>query len=395
MERIAQTYPDEATLGFFGESRNGRRMPFLVISRGKKEGRKAILLTASLHANELTGGNLLLSCAEEWIKRVGSNAEQSLCLYVLPRIAIDGAEYVISTRSVVRSRETISNGAQIIRRDLDGNGLVLQMRWPDEKGDFFVPEEDPRIVLPFEGSCGAGRRYHQVCEGVLGEDVAKGITPDEPPYFPDFNRDFATKGKTSEAFTEPEVCALRDFVIAHPDIKAALDLHSGNPAVFYPDSWVGMENWEQSPGYRIGTKLEEAFKAPLVSSYSEIRTGVPQKKGPGYFIHWLNERFGIPAYILEVGLYYNSFGIAYGEFEDNAALCLQSTRRLLSEAGGFGGDPVFHAWKPFHHRQFGLVEIGGWDGLLYRNPPFEDWPALAERTMSSIGVMVEYLSDHE
>lgn len=390
MDELSRTYPG-VSMEFFGESREGRKLPWLHVAG---TGKSALLLVSTLHAAELTGGVILLAALEAFLRKRGEGPCEHPTIYLLPRIAVDGSEQVIATGRQLRSGVVPATGSQIEPEDLDGDGLILHMRWPDPEGPFFVPDEDSRMLVVYEEGVTTmpGRRYRQFIEGRIADETAG--APSFTPIGPDFNRVFASEDSIK---AEPETAALAAFIEAHPEIAVALDFHNGNPAVFYPGSWL--DKSMDSVEHRLGRDLAAIYGMPYVSEYQELFSKVPEKKQTGYFIDWLDARCHIPAFIVEWGLYYNAYGVDLVSHPEalasSFALGWYWQKTLFATGDVHQDNGAFVPWRPFNHPQFGPVEIGGWDYLSYANPTAPEWPALTENTEKVLGLMCRWVAERE
>jgi hypothetical protein len=261
------------------------------------------------------------------------------------------------------------------------------MRWPSPTGQHRLSEKDPRIVLPRRPGDTGGTFYELADEGLIHQWEGGSVL--SVTAYCDFNRNFpaadwrqtpwntATQMSPHGAYplSEPETRALVDFVLAHPNITVAADFHTGNPAVFYPRQAIR----ELAPHpadadliERIGRRAADITGWPLLSSYTELKTGVKGSETAGGAKDWLYERMGIPVVLLEMGMFYNYLGFStadlYALGDDHAeatSLALLAAHDADPEIG------LFSNWTPFDHPQLGRVEIGGWDTVPWSNPPLK------------------------
>ncbi|MGI6082441.1 MAG: M14 family metallopeptidase [Limnochordia bacterium] len=357
--------------------------------------RPGFLITANMHAVELAGSRVCVDLIDHLIEVHSREADigrllRERVLYVIPRVAVDGAEYVLATLNRVRSvppRRRVAN--RVYAQDIDGDGRILSMRVQDRRGNLKLSERDPRLLVPKGEDDTEGPFYRLFVEGLVhdwsGEsfgDVAGDI---------DFNRNFpagwqpvaSTVSSGPYPLSEPETRGLAEFVCAHPHIWGALDLHTGNPAVFYPSATVEGGSAPKEDAALIARLAKEAGTAtgfPVLSGYREITSGRPDTGLPGTFMNWLYEHRGIPALLIELGLFYNYLGIETARLKDAPAQHREETESaLLAWHDAHEGSSLFTDWRPFDHPQFGRVEIGGWDYVLWSNPPPAELDGLSRR----------------
>jgi hypothetical protein len=359
------------------------------------ERRPGFLVTANLHAVELAGSSVCVQLIDHLIARHSRDADihrllQERVLYVIPRLAVDGADYVLQTLNRVRSvppRRRVRN--TIYAQDIDGDGRILSMRVQDRRGNLKVSARDPRLLVPRDEDDIEGPFFRLFVEGAVHEwdegsysDVAGDI---------DFNRSFPANWQLTAGtvlsgpypLSEPETRGLAEFVCAHPNICGALDFHTGNPAVFYPAATVEGRSAPAEDAAliaRLGQIASTVTGFPLLSSYGEITSGRAAPGPPGTLKDWLYEHRGVPALLVELGLFYNYLGIDTTKLKNPAAQREEETGlALLAWHDAHEGSTLFRDWQPFDHPQLGTVEIGGWDYVLWSNPPPAELEGLGDR----------------
>lgn len=387
---LKECYPDWVELYSIGKSVEGRDLWCVQIADPglsiPLEFRPAMLVTGNMHSVELAGSCQVLHLAQfltgELMKGEACPEKlRSQVWYLIPRISPDGAEKALENGARNRSRWIEARRSNcLIPEDVDGNGRILEMRWKSETGKFRLSEKDPRIVVPRQPG-DQGPFYEATLEGTV-EDWDGGEIRSLPARS-DFNRNFPTRewrsipdwiGHGRYPLSEPETRAVADFVLAHPHITRAVDFHTGNFAVFRtfatrPAGWA--PEADKQLFNEIGKIAEQITGWPYVTSYEEIKGHGPNVDGTfGTFKDWLYESCGIPAYVPEMGMYYNYCGV---EGKDLNLPPVEFTEKHnLALLAAHDADPerkLFYEWTPFQHPQLGEVEIGGWDVLQWSNPP--------------------------
>ena len=409
LRQLVETAPDLLTLTSIGDTPQGRSL-WCVTAANERSGppadrRPALLVTATLHATELAGSRVCLHLLEHLVEHYGEDATVTRRLdegafYVVPRIAADGADYVLETRSGgVRSRHVDLDPADVepdavLPADVNGDGRILTMRWPDPDGDRQTLPDDDRVLVPRAPGASVGpaeeaggRRYRTAIEGTVpdyrGGPVSKADGRN------DFNRNFPAeawrpidwRGHGKYPLSEPETRAVAEFLYDHPNVTGVVDLHTGNPAIFHPSAVLDDRSGRDADLLeRIGRRAEELTGFPYLSSYREARTGERITELPGSLKDFAYERTGSLAYVVELGMCYNSLGM------ETADLAMPTHeherewgRRLIAYHDEHPEAGLFHDWEPFEHPQLGPVEIGGWDRVRFANPPLSELESIAER----------------
>ena len=92
-------------------------------------------------------------------------------IYVLPRLSVDGAERYLTTPYFLRSSTRVYPFEEeqdgLYEEDIDGNGLILEMRIQDPNGPWKRSEKDSRIMRRREIDDEGGVYYHVLTEGLI------------------------------------------------------------------------------------------------------------------------------------------------------------------------------------------------------------------------------------
>lgn len=426
VQALAAAYPNLVSLQSMAVTPEGRNVWLLEIAAERSDGipleyRPAFVFQANLHAVEMTGSRLCLVLAEHLCANYSrDDALRSLLgkrvVYIIPRLAVDGAEYVLRTSNNSWCRSKYVDAPQknsITPEDIDGDGKILSMRWPSPDGLCVLSTNDSRLMLTRRLTQIAGEYYYLVDEGMIhdwdgGElDTARNQSQARC----DFNRDFPTAnwrpyphflGQGKYPLSEPETRAMADFIIGHTNIVGVLDFHGGNQAIFYPTAAIKTAA-EYDEDARlialIGEKAQAMTGLPLLSSYEEIKTGKPQGETTGSYWNWCYERQGKLALVFELGMIYNYLGfnsrqafpmfdytsidVIGPDFPEPLGLAMLRWHDQHPDGG------VFHEWKPFDHPQLGKVEIGGFNIIGHVNPPPEE---RAELCAKCVAFCLEYMT---
>ncbi|MCX7669135.1 MAG: M14 family zinc carboxypeptidase [Anaerolineae bacterium] len=180
----------------------------------------------------------------------------------------------------------------------------------------------------------------------------------------------------------PEVRAVVDFFVGHPNICGGVSFHTDSGVLLRP---FGDRPDDQMPpedlwAYRtIGRKGEALTGYPAVPVFHDF--GYYPKQYIGGTFDWIYEHLGRFVWTVEIWNPRKEAGIEDGRWidwyrdhppEDDLKLLRWADREL-------GGDG-YVAWRPFQHPQLGRVELGGWNRFLaFSNPPPHRLRAEVER----------------
>jgi hypothetical protein len=364
---------DLMALGSIGTSPEGREQWLATItepSTGAADSKPAYYVQANVHAHEMYGTTAALHLIHTLLT---SPAARDLLgrvtFYVVPRANPDGAEYALSTQGDVRSRVTINekiNG--VVPRDLNGDGMILNMRWEDPAGPFTVDPEDNRILVPRRHG-DSGPFYYQCTEGLIHDYDGGHLRLSVDNY--DFNRNYPIGWKhgtdiAQYPFANPEMRAVGDFLLSHPNVFAGIDFHGGTPAILRPDSLADEEMNESDLELilEIGKMGERLSGLRLMSSRDYRASWRKPVVLPGNSKDFAHFGLGISWYVIEVGWGYSAAGIGPDESFD----ALQETRerqfmrrimRFADEHADTDTRIVFVPWEDYDHPQLGPVQVGG------------------------------------
>jgi len=406
-----EAFPDLVRLSSLVQTPEGRHVWLLTIGPDPDRPRPAAWIDGNMHASELAGSSVALAVAEDAIRahlnpgaplhdlpaHLLDVVRQDTLIYVLPRISPDGAEHVLTSGAYVRSNPRDSRLGRSQPRwrnaDMDGDGQARLMRREDPAGDFVRSAENPDLLLPRRIE-DPGPYYAVYPEGFI--EPWDGFSIPAPDYLSDnetdLNRNFPydwapephQKGAGQFAASEPESRAITEFVVAHPNIFAWINLHTFGgvyirPAGDLPDKKMDQSDLEL---YRLlGEWAERVVGYPMVSGFEEF-TYEPDKPLRGDLTAFVHAQRGAVGMVCELWDLWKQAGLAvHRPFVLNYQ---QRSREDIEQIGRWdrahNQGRVVGAWRPFDHPQLGPVEIGGYDPRLgIWNPPPEHLPDLCER----------------
>lgn len=396
LQSWAEDFPRLSRVWSAGTSPEGRQQWVMELTNqatGPAEGKPAYFINGNTHAGEVSGSAACLCTIQELLHGYG---QDELCthvldtrtVYVMPRITMDGSEYYLTTpnsvRSAARPYPETEEPDGLHPQDIDGDGLILQMRLPDPHGDWKVSEFDPRLMVKRGPDDFGGEYYRLLPEGLIKNYDGVLVKLARPQYGLDFNRNFAAnwapehrqKGAGPYPFSEPETRAVADFMLQHKNIGGALGYHTAvgvflRPFEHLSDDKMLPADLELYKTFGHMGKEETGF--PLYSIFHDL-TWDQSNPTVGSFPDWAYAHLGILGLEIELWDMPKRAGIerrnlkamqnlTSKQAEEEELKLLQWNDRELNGAG-------FIDWHPFLHPQLGPVELGGWNRkFVQQNPP--------------------------
>jgi murein tripeptide amidase MpaA len=400
LQAYADARPDLVQLRELGKSHEGRPIWVVVLTNtatGADEDKPAIWVDGNIHAAELTASTACLYWLHQLVQGYGSDAATTELLntrvvYLVPRLNPDGAELALADkprhiRSSTRPYpfdEPHVEGLTV--EDVDGDGRVLLMRIPDPHGGWKPHPDEPRVLIPRQPGEFGGTYYRVLPEGTVQQFDGVTLKANRDVEGLDLNRNFPSMwrqefeqvGAGPYPTSEPEVRAMVDFIVKHPNIGAAVSFHTHSGVILRPmgtqsDTDMTPEDlWLIKRLSDIGTELTGYPSVSIFHDFKyhpkEVITGTQD---------WVYEHLGALFWTVEIWAPNKEAGIKDYDWihwyrdhppEDDLKLLKWSDEQCAGLA---------HVdWYPFEHPQLGPVELGGWDRLnFWRNPP----PHLRER----------------
>lgn len=305
LEKIAES--ELVELESLGRTLGGRDVFLLRVGKAPVDKKPAILVVGSVHPPHLVGSELAVRMAERAVAEAADPAVEQLLdrvtLYIIPRPAPDAAEAFFRppyAERTVNERPMDDDGDGQIDEDaaddLNGDGVISQMRVEDPAGRYRLHPSDDRVLIEIDAKKRDLGRYSLHAEGrdddsdeSLGEDPAGGAAfnrnfPFEYPYY--------ERGAGPFPVSEIETRAVIDFALSHNNI-AAVFTFTPEDNLFHP--WEPDAAAEQS---RIKTAVLPAdapYYGELASAYREIHGGKDAPESPaakGSFARWAYFQYG-------------------------------------------------------------------------------------------------------
>lgn len=386
-------YPQLATLDSIGKSWQGRDIWCMTLTNpatGSPDSKPAFYIDGHIHAEEVATSHTAMYTVWYLVTKYGDDPDatwllDNMTFYVIPRINPDGAEISLTT-----AHHWCGNGRYLpgdeqtkglCQQDINGDGLIVQMRIQDPNGEWRVSEDDPRLMIQREpGEVSQGPYYRMYREGeIRGEWDGVNFEIQQPRdgnlnrNFPaGWRPEFRQYGAGELPLSEPESKAVADFILQHPNISGMQCYHTHGglhlrPSLVEPDSTLPRA--DLAVYNRIGAMGTAITGYPVISVYEEFTTD-PDKPRVGSLMQWSYDEFGIITFSTELWNPELAAGIEFPAKYQVRARSTGDEITLLQYNDEHLGGKGFIEWTAFDHPQLGKVEIGGWTHMYtFRNPP--------------------------
>lgn len=393
LRTLHAAYPQLTTLSSIGKSEEGRDIWQLTITSqatGPHDTKPAMYVDGAIHGNEVQSTEVCLYLAWLLLDRYGqwdrvTELVDRATFYIVPTVNVDSrARFFLGPTSEQIGRSAIvpfdDDGDGLEDEDgpedLDGDGMILQMRVRDPHGTHRTDPEDPRVMLPVK----PGEQAEWTLLGLEGLDNdGDGLVNEDGPGYLDMNRNWGfgwkpqhlQRGSGPFPFSARATQAVATYVAARPNIAFSFAFHNtggmwlrgpGSPDLppYEPDDlaiwdWLGLEGERTVPGYRY-----------LISHRDLYTTH-------GDFDEFMYQVHGVPGFVGEITM---STEFAYrsrNERPSGPDGTIWSRRPPQREKQAFNDHlmlgEMFRDWQPFDHPQYGPIEIGGWKPLTARTTP--------------------------
>lgn len=401
---FAEEYPELVRVQSIGKSYEGRDIWLVTITNfetGPDDEKPALWVSANLHATEMSPSTLALLHIHTLVNGYGNDDEITCVLdtrvyYIVPRISVDGAELALAdhpkvVRSSVKPYPFDEHPVEgLIQEDIDKDGRLLFMRIPDPNGTWKKHPDDPRLMIRRDPVEAGGDYYRILPEGRLENYDGATIHLATRREGLDINRNFPSMwrvegeqyGAGPYPTSEPEVKALVDFIVEHPNITGGVDFHTMSGVLLRPygtkpdDEMPAEDLWTYQ---KIGDKGTELTGYPNISVFHEFKYH-PKQVITGVFDDWMYDHLGFFGWTVELWSPQRQAGITdykyidwYREHPVEHDLMLMKWNDEVLDGQGYVD------WYTFDHPQLGQIELGGWKyAYAWRNPP----PHLLEKEIA-------------
>ena len=398
LERWAGKYPDLVDIYEVGRSFEGRGILQMTITNkktGKDTDKPAAFFEGGRHSGEVTGTECVLWMIKYLLENYGKNADvthllDTKTIYLKPINNPDGHNLYLHTaqsnRSTVRPCDNDDDGLmdEDAPEDLDSNGIILTMRWKDEKEGTWIPDpKDPTGRIMKRVAAGEGLyltssegidndnddRINE--DGIGGLDLHRNYPENWRPETEETGRGNTQHGAGEYPLSETETRAVVTFLLSHPNVyvvnsmDTAVPMHLRPPSTsssaerMYPEDLKWYELFDE-----LGKKITGYEKTGDV--YDDYGSGNPLFGHGPDFGYWY---FGAIWYGDEIWS-----GGRNKDYDGDGNIDQTEVIRWDDEENEGAG---FFEWKPVKHPVYGDIEIGGFDPKFFsQNPPskhLEQW----------------------
>ncbi|MDQ2916856.1 MAG: M14 family metallopeptidase [Pseudomonadota bacterium] len=394
LHAFAREHPQFVAIESIGQSHEGRDIWVLTITNaatGPAGEKPAFWVDGNIHSTEVAASAAALYFLNTLVTQNGQDGEVTRALdtrafYICPRINPDGAEWALadqpkwvrsSTRAYPFDEE---EAAGHVVEDIDGDGRILQMRIEDPNGLWKAHPQEPQLMVRRDPTEAGGIYYRILPEGRYDDYDGFTLTIKRPRQRLDLNRnfpgswrqEFEQMGAGPYPTSEPEIRAIVEFIVGHPNITGGTSFHTWSGVLLRPFEHLSDDEMDAEDLWfyqRTGRKGTELTGYPAISVYHEFR--YHPKSVIGGTFDWIYEHLGLFSWVVEIWSPMREAGITNYPFidwfrdhpiEDDLKLFRWNEDKL--------GGAAHRSWKPFAHPQLGNVEIGGWDRFhAFGNPP--------------------------
>ena len=405
LKQLERMYPEFLKLESIGKSIQNRDLWLMTICNpktGPETDKAAMYIDANIHGNEVQGGEAILYTIDYLMKNYGkvekvTRLVNERVFYLIPTVNPDGRAHWFDTehfgtgaRTGMRPMDNDNDGLydEDGYDDLDGDGLILQMRKQVVLGPYRPHPEDARIMQRVPaGETGTYELFGS--EGI--DNDGDGYINEDGPGGYDMNRNwpqgwqppYIQRGSGDYPFSFPETRAIGAFILKHPNIAGVQSYHNSGGMIL------------RGPGSRY----DEAYPAEDLRVYDYIaKQGESILPFYNYYIiwkdlytvyggtiNWTAEGLGIFSYSNELwssNQYENVKPPPAGPDTDRfEAYTRRQIGRLRFDDFVEMGER-FVEWKPFTHPAYGEIELGGWVRQTNRVPPLFMLEELCHRNMA-------------
>ncbi|MDE2048886.1 MAG: carboxypeptidase [Betaproteobacteria bacterium] len=392
LHALARTRPDLVQVESIGKSHEGRDIWLATVTRqstGPAHEKPAFWVDGNIHSIEVSASTAALYFLNHLVEHDGvdpqvTRALDSRAFYICPRINPDGAEWALadkprfvrsSTRPYPRHYPDLEERIEgFDTEDIDGDGKILRIRIRDDRGHWKKHPDDPRLMVRRDPAESGGEYYRLLPEGrftrpehfdgtrIRVNRAEQGL--DLNRNFPEqWRQEFEQLGAGDYPTSEPEVKAVVDFFIRHPNICGGTSFHTFSgvllrPFGTHPDTDMAPEDlWVYKA---IGKKGSDATGYPAISVYEEFRYH-PKEVITGTW-DWVYDQLGVFAWVVELWSPMREAGIEKYDyidwFRDHP---VEDDLKMMKWNDDKLGGRAYVPWRPFDHPELGPVEIGGWD----------------------------------
>lgn len=415
LARLNKAFPKLTKLYSIGKSVENRELWCLEVTSEKGDSRRkaGMYIDGNIHGNEIQGGEVVAYTAWYLCHQYGKLPKVTELLdervfYLLPTINPDGRDHWLhrahnphSSRSGLRPEDDDRDGKfdEDDSDDLDKDGSITQMRIRDPNGRWKPHPEYPELLMVQVPTDQKGEYTLLGSEGL--DNDRDGRINEDPPGGYDMNRNWAWDwqpnyiqgGAQEYPFSLPETRAIKDFVLAHPNIAAAQSYHNfGGMLLRSPGREGGLMRSSDERVLQLiaqrGERMLPFYRSMII--WKDLYTVW------GGEIDWFYAGRGILTFTSEIWNLRSLTKTNVPPSREDEAAFLQHV--LLNDG--------VTKWKEFDHPTYGKIEIGGtrkeWgrtpvsfllEEECHRNMAFTLYHADQMPSLSISDIQIEKLAD--
>ncbi len=373
---------------------------FFVSGAGDAEGRPVVLVVAGLNSDHLLGVRVAsaLPLALQRLAATDASLREALeraAVLVVPAVEPErlAAAATAPLRDVRGNATPVDDDNDGLvdedgPEDLDGDGIIATLRWPDPEGKLMASSEDPRLMVNADIAKSERGLWRIVSEGI--DNDGDGLINEDGPGGVDLDRNFAHGWKESEtsvgwsAPSEEPARALLKFVTERGNVAAVFVLgHRDNIATTTRKS-------DTAAGLAPNGLLAEDL--PWANGLTEdLRRILGANDGAedapdGGFHHWAYGQHGVPAFASRVA--YRPELPADAKLPSGSAPSSTEGRWLFLADQRQEG---FLPWKKLSHPTLRDAELGGFVPRFAEKLASERFDALVEAQAKAVAALVTAL----
>lgn len=398
LRALEKAYPGLMSVRSIGRSVQGRDLWAVILNNpktGPAENKPGYYIDGNIHGNEVQGAEVALYAVHYLLTNYGRTDFATRLLderafYVVPTMNPDARDRFlrgIASPNFPRSGfvpcDDDRDGAadEDGPEDLDGDGSITTMRKKDPLGSMKPHPDDPRVLVRAR----PGEKGSFIMLGTEGVDNdGDGLVNEDGPGGYDMNRNFGynwqpnyvQRGAGDFPFSFPEARAVRDFILAHPNIAGAQSFHNYGGMILRGPGAKNLGEYDPSDRrvYDLIGKKGEA----ILPGYRYMIVHKDLYTVYGGTIDFLYAGLGIFTFSNELDTDLAREPApspprrSSGEEVDEEAERVRSDDADLDQMAFLdmvlmGAD--FADWKPYRHPLYGDIEIGGVRKFGRRVPP--------------------------
>lgn len=388
-------FPNEFSYEVIGKSYEKRDIFAVTITAKTNQQaceKPAYYIDANHHAGEVTGSSVALYTINYLLNNYQKDERVSRLLekytfYIIPRIAVDGSEQYLTTaqllRSSVKEYSPRANKGTILK-DMNNDGLILQMRFKASDGLYKKSKKDDRVMIRREPDDIYGEFYHVLPEGEIEDYDGVELRKVRSKNALDFNRNYPINWKPEHIqagagdypLSEPETRSVADFILNHKNIAGIMSYHTTGGMILRPFCTVQDKkmNKEDLQAFEIIGDIGERLTSYPCWSIFEKFTFNKDNPSVGSFMDFTYDYLGITTFATELWNLRARAGLepfSPEKYKKQTAKEFEKEQlALLKYSDEKHNGELFVDWQEFTHPQLGLVEIGGLRPKFGRqNPP--------------------------